>query len=288
MAVRSNDFDGLDLTRLRSLRSSRHDISTIVDRVAEHLDEFDGYVAFSGGKDSVVAVDLARQADPDVPVAFFDSGLEYPETYAYVEQIATKLGLDLHIIRAEPTLLTVMARTGEWDHGGSPSAHVPARGFETLIAQPARAAHTKFGDGEVWGVRADESRKGTGRWSMYYSALAREISERCQGASCCSNKAEQRRHHGGTVRRTDGTVAYGPVWDWSADDVLAYSHQHDLPSNPVYAKLAALGAPAANLRVSHILDGNFLESGRVTRLRRGWPSLFEEIAAVLPRIREFV
>ena len=288
MAVRSNDFDGLDLTHLRSLRSPRHNISAIIDRVGEHLDKFDGYVAFSGGKDSVVAVDLARQADPDVPVAFFDSGLEYPETYAYVEQIATKLGLDLHIIRAEPSLLTVMARTGEWDHRGIPSAHVPVQGFETLIAQPARTAHATFGDGEVWGVRADESRKGTGRWSMYYSALAREIRERCQGTSCCSSRAEQRLHHGGTIRRADGTVAYGPVWDWSAADVLAYSHRHQLPTNPVYAKLAALGAPAANLRVSHILDGNFLESGKIPRLRRGWPSLFEEIAAALPRIREFV
>ncbi|MCZ4277782.1 phosphoadenosine phosphosulfate reductase family protein [Rhodococcoides yunnanense] len=286
--MRDNTFDGLDLTHLRSLRSQRHDLSTIIDRIGEHLDQFDGYVAFSGGKDSVVAVDLARQADPDVPVAFFDSGLEYPETYAYVEQIATKYALDLHVIRAEPSLLTVMARTAEWDHRGSPSAHVPVRGFETLIAQPARTAHNKFGDGEVWGVRADESRKGTGRWSMYHSALAREVREHCQGESCCSSKSEQRRHHGGTVRRADGTVAYGPVWNWSAAEVLGYSYQHDLPSNPVYAKLAALGAPTANLRVSHILDGNFLESGRITRLRRGWPSLFEEIAAVLPRIREFV
>ena len=42
------------------------------------------------------------------------------------------------------------------------------------------------------------------------------------------------------------------------------------------------------LRVSHMLDGNRLEEGRVTWLRRGWPDLFEDLTRVLPRLREFV
>lgn len=37
-----------------------------------------------------------------------------------------------------------------------------------------------------------------------------------------------------------------------------------------------------------MLDGNRLEEGWVTWLRRDWPALFEELAVVLPRIREFV
>jgi len=57
----------------------------------------------------------------------------------------------------------------------------------------------------------------------------------------------------------------------------------------VYAKLRYLGAPEHFLRVSHLLDGNRLEEGRVTWLRRGWPGLFDELARVLlPRLREFV
>jgi len=37
-----------------------------------------------------------------------------------------------------------------------------------------------------------------------------------------------------------------------------------------------------------MIDANSLELGRVTWLRRGWPGLFEELAQVLPRLREFV
>lgn len=67
-----------------------------------------------------------------------------------------------------------------------------------------------------------------------------------------------------------------------------YLHRHGLPVNPVYAKLRLLGAPEKALRVSAMIDGNGLELGRVTWLRRGWPGLFAELAQVLPRLREFV
>ena len=67
---------GLDLTTLQALRAPSRDLTLLVDRIAAHLDAHDGYVAFSGGKDSTVALDLARRADPNVPVCFFDSGLE--------------------------------------------------------------------------------------------------------------------------------------------------------------------------------------------------------------------
>jgi phosphoadenosine phosphosulfate reductase len=90
------------------------------------------------------------------------------------------------------------------------------------------------------------------------------------------------------LRRADGTVAYGPVWDWPNDEIWAYIRRHRLPANPVYDKLRRLGAPEAALRISAMIDGNALEFGRVTWLRRGWPDLFEELARVLPRLREFV
>ena len=54
------------------------------------------------------------------------------------------------------------------------------------------------------------------------------------------------------------------------------------------AKLWRLGAPEVALRVPPMVDGNALELGRIPWLRRGWPGLFEELAKVLPRLREFV
>lgn len=41
-------------------------------------------ISFSGGKDSTVLLDLARRAFPDIPAAFVDTGLEYPEIRDFV------------------------------------------------------------------------------------------------------------------------------------------------------------------------------------------------------------
>lgn len=277
--------DGLDPGQLRGLRRSDRDRTLIHERIAHHLDEHAGYVAFSGGKDSLITLDLARQVDPNVAVAFFDSGLEYPETYTYIAELADAWNLALDIYPARPGLLTILADSGEWDHKR------PGRSSDTslrdlVIDEPAAHAHADHGAGELWGVRADESRRGTGRWTLYYSALAREIERHCHG--CCTTVSEQHATHGGTFARNNGTHAYGPIWDWDSDEVWAHIARHHLPVNPVYAKLRRLGCDTTQLRVAPILDGSFLERGRITRLRRGWPTLFEELAQVLPRIREFV
>lgn len=48
-------------------------------REAYHHWEGDVYVAFSGGRDSTVLLDLVREQFPKVPAVFCDTGLEYPE-----------------------------------------------------------------------------------------------------------------------------------------------------------------------------------------------------------------
>ena len=46
---------------------------------------YDGvYVSFSGGKDSTVLLDIARQMFPDIKAVFVDTGLEYPEIRDFV------------------------------------------------------------------------------------------------------------------------------------------------------------------------------------------------------------
>ena len=43
--------------------------------------------SFSGGKDSLVALDLTRRAFPDVPAVFVDTGLEYPEIREFAKSV---------------------------------------------------------------------------------------------------------------------------------------------------------------------------------------------------------
>jgi len=46
------------------------------------------YVAFSGGKDSTVLLDLVRKLYPEVPAIFANTGLEYPEIIDFVKTIS--------------------------------------------------------------------------------------------------------------------------------------------------------------------------------------------------------
>ena len=58
-------------------------------RIREWYDAFDGnvYISFSGGKDSTVLLDIARQMYPDTPAVFSDTGLEYPEIREFVKTV---------------------------------------------------------------------------------------------------------------------------------------------------------------------------------------------------------
>ncbi|MGL5825732.1 MAG: phosphoadenosine phosphosulfate reductase family protein [Nocardioides sp.] len=271
---------GLDVRALQGLRDSARDLDLIRRRIRVHLDQHEGYVPFSGGKDSLVVLDLVRQVDPTVPIAFFDSGLEFPETYEYLEQLTEQWHLNLHVIPARMTTLEVLAGNGGWDHHAPHQDGIPDL-HQVLIVEPAAAAHRAHGPGELWGVRAQESR---GRAAAYVNALRAAV---CECSTTCQGR-ERRARHGGLISRVDGTVAYGPVWDWRTDEIWGYISRRQLPVNPVYDKLRRLGAPEHFLRVSGMIDGARLEEGRITWLRRGWPALFEELAVVLPRLREYV
>lgn len=272
---------GLDLDALRALRASTRDLPNLRSRIEDHLDTHAGYLAFSGGKDSLVALHLATHVDPDVPVVFFDSGLEYPETYTYLENLADQWHLDLHVIQPQHSALELLVTSGAWDHH-APNRAVPDL-HANLITIPSQAAHAQHGPGELWGVRAQEAR---GRAALYATALTDETRRNCAG--CCPTPVDARCTHGGVVRRQDGTVVFGPVWDWKTEEVWAHIARHHLPLNPVYKKLRRLGAPEHSLRISHMIDGNHLERGRITWLRRGWPDLFDQLAQLLPRLRENV
>lgn len=64
------------------------------------------YVAFSGGKDSVVALDLAQRALPhdDFSVLFGDTRMEFPDTYSTVtavQQECKRLGIEFYTARSK-------------------------------------------------------------------------------------------------------------------------------------------------------------------------------------------
>ena len=75
-----------DLKQLQSLPLSAK-IAMTKQRIKGWYDYWDGqvYVSFSGGKDSTVLLDIARQVYDDIEAVFVDTGLEYPEIRQFVK-----------------------------------------------------------------------------------------------------------------------------------------------------------------------------------------------------------
>jgi len=59
------------------------------NRIRDFYENLDGevYIAFSGGKDSTVLLDIARNMYPDIKACFINTGLEYPEIVEFIKTI---------------------------------------------------------------------------------------------------------------------------------------------------------------------------------------------------------
>lgn len=223
-----------------------------------HIEESKGFVAFSGGKDSTVSLHLALQTEPNIPVCFYDSGLEFPENLEYIQSIANLYSLNLHIIHSKPTVLDILRKEAFFDHKRMP-VHLQTSIVEAKITNPSKEAHEKFGTGRIWGLRAEESR---GRQMLLVPRR-------------------------GTFKSKDGEHVTSPVWNWSSTQIFSYLEKNSIPENPLYGKMRQLGVPEKGLRVGSIVDGGNLDYGRITWLKRGWPDIYERLRIALPRIDEF-
>ncbi|GAJ10246.1 unnamed protein product, partial [marine sediment metagenome] len=82
--------------------------------IARHLEEFGDKVsvAFSGGKDSEVVLYLAWLMKPDVPVVFNNTGVEYPETRAFVGQLQQEWHINLIVTKPDKTFWDCIEQYG--------------------------------------------------------------------------------------------------------------------------------------------------------------------------------
>lgn len=63
-------------------------INLSYQRIRQFYEKYEGnvYIAFSGGKDSTVMLDLIRRQYPHVPATFCNTGLEYPEILKFINR----------------------------------------------------------------------------------------------------------------------------------------------------------------------------------------------------------
>lgn len=177
-------------------------------------------VAFSGGRDSLVTLHLVLEQRPDVEVVFTNTGIEFPETLAYVRRLAADWGLNFRELRP---------RRNFWELARQRGLPVGGRGNGFFLKEIAEAADVKLSnaccnqlkitparqhyrqtgiEAVATGLRADES-------------LIRRLNLADYGALRYS--------------KDYGALVAWPLYVWSNADIAAYIARHDLPVNPLYA-----------------------------------------------------
>ncbi|OGS44162.1 MAG: hypothetical protein A3K76_05535 [Euryarchaeota archaeon RBG_13_57_23] len=157
-------------------------------------------ISFSGGKDSLVILDLVSSVTKDFTVIYIDTGLEHPETRTYVRKLASDRGLRLLTASAEEAF-----------DENFPSFGPPAKDFRWCckvckLAPVSDMIGDEFPDGTL---TVEGNRK--------LESFAR-----------------------GRIELVDenpfvpGQTIVNPIRDWTALDVWLYIIWRDLPYNPLY------------------------------------------------------
>ncbi len=157
-------------------------------------------VSFSGGKDSLAAYGIVREAVKDLSLMYLDTGLEFPETVSYVRAFAEKEGRALHV---------ASGGNGFWDNVGTFGP--PAKDFRWCckvckLGPAASMIESEFPEGTVT-VEGN-------RWLESYA-----------------------RSGIGFVTKNPfvpNQVNLNPIRSWRAADVWAYILGSGLEYNPLY------------------------------------------------------
>jgi len=203
------------------IRKAQEIIPPIPDVLERVLDEHgDGCaVSWSGGKCSTVVLHQVLQMKPDVKVLFCNTGVEYPETYAFINRIRRDWSLrDFIETKPKKTFWECwrqygppMTRSALWklNKSGVPKCCI------YLKEKPAiQAIREREISCVITGLRASESRM-------------RFLSIRRKGQYFESKKWGCHRCH--------------PLAFWGRRDLLHYIEENDLPINCIYQKVDRCG-----------------------------------------------
>ena len=183
------------------MSSCTHSTRSAEQRVAWALESLSGEHALSSsfGAQSALSLHLVTRLAPGIPVVVVDTGYLFPETYQFIDELSTRLSLNLRVHRAPLTPAWLEAREGRlWEQGSEGIER-----FSRLTkVEPMQHALAELGVGTwIAGLRRSQSR----------SRAAIE-----------------------PLARQDGRFKLSPIHDWSDRDVYLYLKRHDLPYHPLW------------------------------------------------------
>lgn len=155
-------------------------------------------LAFSGGKDSLAVLHIALDVNPNIPVVYNNTTVEFPETLQYVNMLQSKWELNLHVTNCTLSLFSMVKEKGWATHENrwccKPYKEEPA--FHYMISQGFKA--------EITGTTRTES-----------------IYRRSLGPIKIPKKEPY-------------IIRVNPIYDWNEWEVWRYIRENDLPHNPLY------------------------------------------------------
>ena len=184
------------------------------------------YIAFSGGKDSLVLAHLVHQHDNSIPLVYFDDELVFNELTEYVLRYR-----HWYLPNVSTTPLRIIQ-----------SRDVHAEWFESWSSQWGKDWHEPIAGTEKTWLRGGQNGRLFLRtqYDLGFVGLRRD-----------EGKGYRREH---LDRVGDTYRAYGfwhcqPLIDWTDVDVWEYIKVHDLPYCPVYDIIKASGGSPRDMRV---------------------------------------
>lgn len=158
-------------------------------------------LAFSGGKDSLVALHLALHTiNPKIPVLFSSTSVEFPDTIQYVRKLTEEWNLNLRIVKPEKPFFRAVKELGWASHEDRwccrPFKEEPALDYMTKMEIPA----------EITGTTRTES--------IYRRSLT-PIK---------------------IPKKEPFLIRINPIYDWNYWEVWKYIRSKNLFYNPLYDK----------------------------------------------------
>jgi phosphoadenosine phosphosulfate reductase len=153
----------------------------------------------SFGVQAAVMLHLVTQVHPGIPVVIVDTGYLFPQTYQFMDELTSRLGLNLVVCRAELSPAWQEARYGkQWEQG--------IDGIK---------AYNHRNKVEPLDIKFDEL--GVATW---FTGLRREQA---------SSRAETP-----FIDVAAGRIKVQPIADWTKQDVHRYLEQYELPYHPLF------------------------------------------------------
>lgn len=178
-------------------------------------------VAFSGGKDSLVALHLALQIKPDIPVLFVNTGIEFPESLEYTRQLEEKWNLNFH---------EANAKVNFWKLAEEKGLPVAGRGNSTFMRDLSEKSGVKLSNACCHQMKEAPARQFYREHDIEGTVTGLRVSESMMRKL---NFADYGALRYSSIYRT---LISWPLYAWLDEDIFKYISKNNLPLNPIYEK----------------------------------------------------